>query len=496
MSDFDGLDGDARRTLALLVSDGVIVTDASVDEPGPRILWVNEAVTHLTGYSREEIIGRSLRMFQSRDTDRAELARIRLALGSAEPVRAELLNRRRDGNEVIIELDITPIHDPSGAHTGFLAILRDVTEQRLSARRFQALVEHSRELVSIIDPDGRVSYISPAVTHILGWTPEQIIGQNSVDFVHLDDARRIADGLQDKSTHTRPNAPVQFRFKHADGSWRWLEATTTNLLAEPAVRGMVVNSHDVTDRKYFEDALHQRLKLEAVGRLASGVAHDFNNLLTVILGCTELAVSTLEPDAVAVGHLAGIAPAVDRAAALTRQLLTLSRQNEITPTRVDINALIAETTTMLQHILPAVSLETSLLDGELGVVIDPDQFRQVLMNLALNANDAMPGGGLITVTSAVGDAPASSPTRPDGPRSSSGRWVVITVSDTGHGVDEDTLKQIFEPFFSTKGPTNGTGLGLAVADGIITRAGGTITAASTPGQGATFTISLPVADDS
>ena len=495
MSDSDGLDGDALRTLAFLVSDGVIVTDASVDELGPRILWVNDAIIQLTGYTRGEIIGRSPRMFQSRDAVPGELARIRFALGSAAPVRAELINRRRDGSEFILELDITPIHDPSGTLTGFLAIQRDVTEQRQSARRFQALVEHSRELVSINDPDGRVSYISPSVTYILGWTPDQIVGRHGADFVHPDEARRIADGLRDKTTHTDPTAPVQFRFKHADGSWRWLEATTTNLLEEPAVRGIVVNSHDITERKYFEDALHQRLNLEAVGRLASGVAHDFNNLLNVILGCTDLAMLALEPDAVAVGHLAGVAAAVERAAALTRQLLTLSKQNEITPVRVDINALIAETTTMLRHILPAVSLQTRLLERAISVVIDPDLFRQVLMNLALNANDAMPDGGLITVASAVGEAPSAPPTQPDGTRRSPSRWVVITVSDTGHGIDDETLKRIFEPFFSTKDPTNGTGLGLAIAHGIITRAGGTITAASTPSQGTTITISLPVTTD-
>ena len=235
-----------------LVRDGVIITTADLSGDGPLMLYVNRAVEQLTGYSADELIGRSPRMFQGPRTLEVERRRIAAALEAAEPVRAELINYSKGGAEYIIELDITPVLDDSGRAVRFVAIQRDVTDARLTDRWFRSLTEHSAEVVTVSDPDGTVRYVSPSVESMLGWRPEDIVGTKGTALVHPADAARVAAGLMNASRRPGSNAPVEFRFKAVDGSWRWLEAVTTNLLDEPAVRALVVNARDVSSTKALE----------------------------------------------------------------------------------------------------------------------------------------------------------------------------------------------------------------------------------------------------
>jgi len=244
-----------------LVRDGVMITTADLSGDGPVMLYVNRAVEQLTGYSADELIGRSPRMLHGPRTLEVECRRIAAALETAEPVRAELVNYSKDGREYIIEVDITPVLDEAGRPVRFVAIQRDVTDARLADRWFRSLTEHSAEMVTVNDPDGTVRYVSPSVESILGWRPEDIVGTKGTTLVHPADAARLATGLLDKSRRPGSNAPTEFRFKAVDGSWRWMEAVTTNLLDEPAVRALIVNARDVSSKKALEDE-RDRLDLD------------------------------------------------------------------------------------------------------------------------------------------------------------------------------------------------------------------------------------------
>jgi two-component system, cell cycle sensor histidine kinase and response regulator CckA len=251
---------------------------------------------------------------------------------------------------------------------------------------------------------------------------------------------------------------------------------------------------NITDQKLLEEQLRQSQKMEAVGLLAGGVAHDFNNLLTVISGSTELLLgdaADLDPSR---GRLQAIRTAADQAAALTRQLLAFSRKQVLQPKVLDLNAAVSETESMLRRLIGAHIELTTALDPNLGLVrADPGQIGQVILNLAVNARDAMAAGGRLTIETAnldLDEAEARHRLALE-----PGRYVTISVTDTGHGMDEETQARIFEPFFTTKEQGRGTGLGLATVYGILAQSGGGIDVRSAPGAGTTFTVCLPCLDE-
>jgi signal transduction histidine kinase len=261
-----------------------------------------------------------------------------------------------------------------------------------------------------------------------------------------------------------------------------------------AITGVIGVSRNITDRKQLEEQLRQAQKMEAVGQLAGGVAHDFNNLLTIIVGFTEL----LRIEAAAYPALLepvdAISDAADRATTLTRQLLAFSRQSMLQLKVLDLNATITDTGRMLSRLIGAKIRITLVLDPSIARVrLDPGQFGQVLMNLAVNARDAMPGGGTLTVATQEIDLSEALASRLE---AAAGPHVMITVSDTGVGMPTEVLARIFDPFYTTKDIGKGTGLGLAMVFGIVRQSGGSISADSVPGQGSSFRIYLPVVSDS
>jgi len=268
-----------------------------------------------------------------------------------------------------------------------------------------------------------------------------------------------------------------------------LEGIATNLLNDPAVAGIVINARDVSDRRQAELALRERdeqlrqaQKMEAMGLLAGGIAHDFNNLLTVINGYADFLVNILEPDGPRRGYAEDIRDAGEQAARLTQQLLVFSRKQMLNPAVVNVNDVVRETDRMLRRMIGEDIELVCRLDPSIGPVeADRNQLQQVLMNLAVNARDAMPRGGRLTIETSESESDSYG----------AGPSVTIAVTDTGEGMDEETQQRIFDPFFTTKGAGKGTGLGLSTVYGIVSQSGGSIVVQSRKGEGSTFLIHLP-----
>ena len=365
-----------------------------------------------------------------------------------------------------------------------------------SEQRFRKLVEYASDVVMLLDAAAHILYTTQALTPTLGYLPGDLAGQPVLDLVHPDDRTR-AEGLM-RTALASPGAVARgaLRVRHQDGSWRDLEVVGANYLADPVVEALVLSCRDVTDRSRAEAALRvleeqhrQAQKMEAIGRLASGVAHDFNNVLTVITTCCELVLEDLPADAAIRSELLDIRQAAVRGSKLTRQLLAFSRQQPIAPQRIDLNALVGNMTTMLHRLLGGtVEASFTATPGLATVWADPGQLEQVVMNLTVNARDAMPQGGRLSLelrNVEVGAALAAAH------GVGAGAYVVLAVSDTGTGMDADTRAHLFEPFFTTKPKGKGTGLGLATVYGIVQQAGGFILVDSEAGKGSTFRVYLP-----
>ena len=370
--------------------------------------------------------------------------------------------------------------------------LREAEQRRQRVRaeeRYRLLVEHAADLIVVVDAEARVSFQSPSVTRVLGYAENELIGRPVLELVHPEDAERVTQIMNDALREGRRVTLDRVRVRHRDGSWRTLEGSGARMIDDRGQPWLVAAARDITERVLLQQQLVQSQKMEAVGRLAGGVAHDFNNLLTVILGYGDLLLEQLADNHLLHQEVDEIKRAAARAAVLTQQLLAFSRKQVLSPRVIDLNAELNTMSGMLRRILGEdVGLELRLQQGVGHVRVDPGQLEQVLLNLVINARDAMSGSGRVTVGARdVQLDERQGPVRGVTP----GRYVEVTVRDTGHGMDEDTLAQLFEPFFTTKEPGRGTGLGLSTAYGIIRQSGGSIFAESAPGEGSLFHILLP-----
>jgi len=519
--------------------------------------------------------------------------------------------KERRGREAI-----RPSAGRKPAHPGGRSAAEESLRQ--SERRFQALIEHSADSIALIDKDNRILYLSPAVTAVEGYAPDELIGRNGLEHTHPDDLPLVAAVVERLVAEPGRPIPVLWRRRHKSGHWLWLEGTATNLLDDPAVRAIVTNYRDITEQKRADETLraserlwrraegmaglghfhfdlrsgrvtgsaglariygmdyetlqtttredfgklvhpddlpaigawrdallkggpgehthrvvrpdgsvrevelhaevetdpqganiglfgvvqdvtdrkaaeHQLLhaqKMEAVGQLAGGIAHDFNNLLGVVLGYAELALRELGPGHASRCRVEAIVKAAERAASLTRQILTFSRKQRVEARLCDVGRIAAGMETMLRRLIGEdVALLVVPGTEPTPVHADPGQLEQVIMNLVVNARDAMPEGGRLVIETANAELDESY--LRVHPEARAGPHVMLAVSDTGQGMTAQTQSHIFEPFFTTKAPGQGTGLGLAVVFGVVKQSGGSLSVYSEPGRGSTFKIYFP-----
>jgi two-component system, cell cycle sensor histidine kinase and response regulator CckA len=366
-----------------------------------------------------------------------------------------------------------------------------------SEERFKRLLQNSNDIIATLDEDFNYSSVGGPVENLLGWNPQELVGTSCTSSIHPEDiASAEVNFFQALKT---PGAvrQLEYRVRHKQGRWIYLEAVGTNCLNDEVVRGIVLNIRDISARKsgeierqHLQNQLQQAMKMEAVGRLAGGIAHDFNNLLTIIHGNVELAKLALDQGNTVLQNLDEVMRATQSAASLTRQLLSFSRRQIIEPRSVDLNQLVANLQKMLVRLIGEdIALQTQLEQGLEPVLIDPGQFEQVLVNLVVNARDAMPKGGRLAIeTASVILTPEVCERHPD---LRPGPFVRLTVTDSGLGMSEEVRLRLFEPFFTTKPKGKGTGLGLATIFGAVNQAGGAIEVESELDAGSTFRIYLP-----
>ncbi len=378
---------------------------------------------------------------------------------------------------------------------------RRATEQSLqeSEERYRQLVEASPSGIAV-HAGGEVVFVNSEAVRLLGAADaEEILGHSILEFAHPDDHSATRQRMARAYSGRSPGPGVENRMVRVDGSEFWVEAASAPVIHNGRAASQVV-FRDATARIEAEAAntllerqLLQAQKLEAVGRLAGGVAHDFNNLLSEISNNAALALMDIQPGDEGHKAFSAIQDASRRAAALTRQLLAFSRKQLFQPTLVALDGLVANMEDMLRRLLGEdIVLKTSLQAEGGHLMADPGQIEQVLLNLCINARDAMPDGGTLTI--ATNSTVTDVEVRSQCPEPTSGRYLMLSVTDTGLGMDEVTLTHIFEPFFTTKSQEKGTGLGLSTTYGIIRQHAGTIAVDSTPGEGSLFRIWLPITD--
>jgi PAS domain S-box-containing protein len=425
----------------------------------------------------------------------------------------EVAMRVLDGERVptVVETDVALVTAESVAEASlatlplFPRILHDLTESSaaLAEERslLRALIDNLPDLIYVKDPTGRFVLVNQAgVRHLGGTTPEQVVGRTDADFFpaelaaryHADEQAVIQSG-QPLINHEEPSTD-------ATGTTRWF--STTKVLARDssgAIVGLVGMNRDITERKQAEaeqarlaEELRQAQKLEAVGRLAGGIAHDFNNLLTAISGYSELLLERVHAEERA--DVEAIRQAAEQATALTKQLLAFSRRRALQPETLDLNEVVSQMDKLLRRLIGADVELVTVLDPALATVeADRSQLEQVIVNLALNARDAMPEGGKLVIE--TGNVSVLEGARNASRERAREGHVRLLARDSGAGIDSGTLERIFEPFFTTKGAGRGTGLGLSTVQSIIDQAGGRISVQSRPGQGTTFEIILPASGE-
>ncbi len=366
---------------------------------------------------------------------------------------------------------------------------------------FRLIGENAADMIAVVDTNGRRLYNSPAYQKVLGYSPEELRTTSSFEQIHPDDRPRVMEAAEE-ARRTGLGRRVEYRILHKDGTWRTVESTASVVRnAKGEIEKFVVVNRDITERKQAEEALsqsekqlRQAQKMEAVGRLSGGIAHDFNNLLGVIIGYSESLEARLDQNEPLRKSAEEIKKAGQRAASLIRQLLAFSRQQVLEPKVLDLNAVVAEVEKMLRRVIGEdIELTTVLDPATARVKADQGQIEQVIMNLAVNARDAMPEGGKLTIETA--NAALDEGLARHSPYVRPGPYVLLAVSDTGIGMDAETQVHIFEPFFTTKELGKGTGLGLATVYGVVKQSGGYIWVYSEPGKGTTFKVYLPRVDE-
>ena len=463
-----------------------------------RLVLVNPAWERLLGYSNAEATSPEFDILSivAPESRAHILDRVaKRVRGIPIPSMYEFRALTRDGRTLDLEASVAEIQwkgAPASQGT-----YRDITSHKEAERKLRLsdrIYQRVGALVVAAGPDGKITYMGPSVKEILGYEPSELLGEAWWNLTRTDPAERASArdrvaGMA-KGTIPAPKAPYEQLMQHRDGSSRWILWHDTT----GPDREVIGVGQDITERKNLEQQLRQAQKMEAVGRLAGGIAHDFNNLLTAINGYSELILNELSYTDPLRREVEEIRRAGDRAANLTRQLLAFSRKQMLRPRVLDLNTVILEIEKLLRRLIREdVALETDLQPDLGRARADPGQIEQVILNLVINARDAMPHGGRLVIRTATLKMEKAETRKRPGMRP--GLYIRLTLTDTGCGMDAETLAHAFEPFFTTKEVGKGTGLGLSTAYGIIKQSGGYIYAFSEVGKGTTFEIYLPCVQD-
>ncbi len=507
------------RAVVEQTSEGLILADID----SLRVIECNEAFARMLGYSVAEVLNLTAYDFVADDRESINARALGLRNGELMPT-AERHFRRKDGSILETEINITVIS--YGGKDVFCTVVRDIIERKRVEKEIQrvnseleakvkertAEVEQQRLFLRQVidlnpsfifakDRDGTFTLVNQALAEAYGTAVENVIGKTDADFNSNPEERTRfrRDDLEVIEQRTEKFIPEE-QITDAAGAIRWLQTIKRPIVsADGTVTQMLGVATDITARKKAEDALHdseqmlrQAQKMESVGTLAGGIAHDFNNLMTAVTGYSELVLRRMSLQDPSRGKIEEIKKAGDRAASLTRQLLAFSRKQILKPIVLDLNTVVTGMGKMLPRVIGEdIELRFDLA-GNLGKVqADPGQMEQVLMNLVVNARDAMPYGGCVTVKTENVEFSGTSRNRAI---VEAGTYVVLSVSDNGIGMDAETQSHIFDPFFTTKETGKGTGLGLSTVYGIVKQSGGTIWVYSELGEGTTFKIYLPRTD--
>jgi len=360
---------------------------------------------------------------------------------------------------------------------------------------FRLITENAADMITVVDDAGKLLYSSPSYQRVLGYSHEEVERTPAFDLIHPEDRAQVEEEMQQVRS-TGAGRRIEYRARHKDGSWRLLEFSASMISDVQKNAGkLVIVNRDITDRRKLEEQFRQAQKMEAVGRLSGGIAHDFNNILGVIIGYGEILEEKMERANPLAPCVAEILRAGRRAASLTRQLLAFSRQQVLEPKVVDLNAVVQDTEKMLRRLIGEDIELNTVLEPNLGrVKADQGQLEQVILNLSVNARDAMPSGGKLTIKTENAELRQDEAQKYPYPVKL-GHYVLLTVTDTGIGMNATTQAHIFEPFFTTKEKGKGTGLGLATVYGICKQSDGYIWVDSEVNVGTRFRIYLPQVDE-
>ena len=473
-----------------------------------RITSWNDGAARIYGYLNDEIIGQHRSCFFTADEIAEGLPQSELvAAETNERFSEEAWRVRKDGTHFWANGTITALRDEHGQLRGYVKVVRDLTERKQAEtelhKTLAALHLRDRAIravshgIFITDPNqanNAIIYVSPGFEQLTGYSADEVLGKN-LDFLNgsrTDESllKQVQDAI-----HSEQESTVAIIHYRKDGTEFWNEQTISPVRDDTGrLIHFVGVQADVTQRMNLEDQLRQSQKMEAIGRLAGGIAHDFNNLLTVIFGYCEVLFGELPAADPNHASVDAINQAAGRAAELTRQLLTISRKTVLKPRLLNLNRLVEDTEKMLRRVIGEDVLLTTILDPNIGKMkVDPAQIGQVLMNLVVNARDAMPRGGKLTIETKRIDL--EEPYLNTHVEVEAGQYVLLSVSDTGTGMAPEVRSRIFDPFFTTKAVGSGTGLGLSVVHGIVKQSHGHIGAYTELGVGTTFKIYLPATEE-
>ncbi|HKQ20100.1 MAG TPA: PAS domain S-box protein [Candidatus Eisenbacteria bacterium] len=485
------------RRLVELCPDGVLVSS------GGRIAFVNLTGARILGAPRPQAVVGALLLDLVHPDHRDDTQKRLADLDGGRRVAAfETRIVRLDGAVLDVEIAATPF--PHQGKPAAQIVIRDVTARKEAEEALRRQSEFIRTITDsmgeglfVIDRAGRVSFVNPASERLLGWSREELLLRDLHQMTHYRKPDgtplprtdcALIEAMESGTTVRREDS-----FIRKDGSVLPAFAISSPLTsASGEIVGAVIVFHDVTERRALEEQLLHSQKMEAVGRLAGGIAHDFNNILSVVSGYGEMVLNDLAEGDERRARVVEILRAADRATALTRQLLAFGRRQVIEPRHLDLNAVVVDVERMLHRLIGEDIQVTTKLGGDLGAITaDPGQVEQILINLAVNARDAMPNGGklILETRNVTLDEDLVRGTLDV----SAGPYVMLSVSDTGVGMDREIKEHVFEPFFTTKESGLGTGLGLATVYGIVKQSGGHVWVYSEPGWGTTFKLYFPLA---